>query len=228
MERMAAVCLAFGLLFSLSAADSEKVLKKEAASGEKKRDFELTYQASLKEVPAGTKKLELWLPVPQKTAHQDISDLKFAGLGEPAVAVEPEHGNKIAYWKLEGDALKAFTVAMTFRCKRKEIAAKELDTARALTAEEKAVLGPFLQADALVPVGEPVNEVVKTAVGDADTPVAVSRKAYDYVLGNMRYSKEGEGWGKGSTMWACETKYGNCTDFHALFMRTPTGSLGRS
>lgn len=220
MARMATVCLALSLILSFQAlaADADNVLKKEASSGEEKREFELTYQTSLKEVPAGTKKLELWLPVPQKTAHQDISDLKFDGLGEPAVAVEPKHGNKIAYWKLEGDALKAFTLAMTFRCKRKEIAAKDLNKARALTAEEKEALGSFLQADALVPVGEPVNDVVKAAVGDADTPVVVSRKAYDYVLGNMRYSKEGEGWGKGSTKWACESKYGNCTDFHALFM----------
>jgi transglutaminase-like putative cysteine protease len=34
----------------------------------------------------------------------------------------------------------------------------------------------------------------------------------------MRYSKEGVGWGEGDAVWACTSKYGNCTDFHSLFL----------
>jgi transglutaminase-like putative cysteine protease len=28
----------------------------------------------------------------------------------------------------------------------------------------------------------------------------------------------GTGWGNGDTFWACNERYGNCTDFHALFI----------
>ena len=39
----------------------------------------------------------------------------------------------------------------------------------------------------------------------------------------MRYSKEGTGWGHGDAVWACASGYGNCSDFHSLFI-----SLARS
>ena len=34
----------------------------------------------------------------------------------------------------------------------------------------------------------------------------------------MKYSKEGKGWGQGDSVWACDSKFGNCTDFHSLFI----------
>jgi transglutaminase-like putative cysteine protease len=45
-----------------------------------------------------------------------------------------------------------------------------------------------------------------------------ARAIYDYVLANMKYDKSGTGWGRGDTMWACDAKRGNCTDFHSLFI----------
>src|SRR5207302_326481 len=29
---------------------------------------------------------------------------------------------------------------------------------------------------------------------------------------------KGTGWGQGDAVWACDSKYGNCTDFHSLFI----------
>ena len=34
----------------------------------------------------------------------------------------------------------------------------------------------------------------------------------------MKYDKTGTGWGRGDTLWACDSKRRNCTDFHSLFM----------
>ena len=34
----------------------------------------------------------------------------------------------------------------------------------------------------------------------------------------MHYDKSGEGWGRGDAVWACDSKHGNCTDFHSLFI----------
>jgi transglutaminase-like putative cysteine protease len=39
----------------------------------------------------------------------------------------------------------------------------------------------------------------------------------------MRYSKDRPGWGRGDSVWACDSKFGNCSDFHSLFI-----SLARS
>jgi transglutaminase-like putative cysteine protease len=52
---------------------------------------------------------------------------------------------------------------------------------------------------------------------------AAARVLYDIVDSHMRYSKEGTGWGQGDAVWACQSGYGNCSDFHSLFI-----SLARS
>ena len=44
------------------------------------------------------------------------------------------------------------------------------------------------------------------------------RSFYDYVTANMKYSKHGDGWGQGDAVWACASRYGNCTDFHSVFI----------
>jgi hypothetical protein len=31
-------------------------------------------------------------------------------------------------------------------------------------------------------------------------------------------AKTGEGWGHGHTLWACDSRHGNCTDFHSVFI----------
>ena len=41
---------------------------------------------------------------------------------------------------------------------------------------------------------------------------------FDWVIDNVDYRKTGAGWGNGDTHWACLARYGNCTDFHALFI----------
>jgi transglutaminase-like putative cysteine protease len=34
----------------------------------------------------------------------------------------------------------------------------------------------------------------------------------------MKYDKSGEGWGRGDSLWACDSRRGNCTDFHSVFI----------
>jgi transglutaminase-like putative cysteine protease len=34
----------------------------------------------------------------------------------------------------------------------------------------------------------------------------------------MRYMKYGSGWGKGDAVYACDSRTGNCTDFHSYFI----------
>jgi transglutaminase-like putative cysteine protease len=40
----------------------------------------------------------------------------------------------------------------------------------------------------------------------------------------MKYSKVGTGWGHGDSVWACDSKFGNCSDFHALFISMSRGN----
>jgi transglutaminase-like putative cysteine protease len=52
----------------------------------------------------------------------------------------------------------------------------------------------------------------------ASTLLDKAHAIYDYVFHNMRYDKTGTGWGHGDALWACDSKRGNCTDFHSVFI----------
>jgi transglutaminase-like putative cysteine protease len=80
----------------------------------------------------------------------------------------------------------------------------------------------FLKPDAKVPIdAKPLSLLEgKKLPGEQ---LQLARLLYDVVNNHMRYSKEGTGWGQGDAVWACDNKYGNCSDFHSLFI-----SLSRS
>ena len=48
--------------------------------------------------------------------------------------------------------------------------------------------------------------------------VAKAHALYDYVFQTVRYDKSGTGWGRGDSLWVCDSRHGNCTDFHSLFI----------
>jgi transglutaminase-like putative cysteine protease len=131
----------------------------------------------------------------------------------------------MAHWRLSADVARELRFGMTFTCKRKEIGIPDLSSSRELKDREREELGAFLQANRLVLVGGTFAEVADNATKGARSPAEIARAAYDYTIATMRYDKPKEkpGWGRGSTQWACDEKFGNCTDFHAMVM-----SIGRT
>jgi transglutaminase-like putative cysteine protease len=86
-----------------------------------------------------------------------------------------------------------------------------------LSKEDAGRIARFLQPDAKVPTDGRPLELIKGKKLPTDQEAA-ARVLYDVVNGHMRYSKEGTGWGRGDAAWACDSRYGNCTDFHSLFI----------
>jgi transglutaminase-like putative cysteine protease len=80
-----------------------------------------------------------------------------------------------------------------------------------------ANMSRFLRADKLVPVTGAPAELAEQETRGAVIPLQKAHLIYDYVFRTMRYDKSGTGWGRGDTLWACDSKRGNCTDFHSLF-----------
>jgi transglutaminase-like putative cysteine protease len=72
-----------------------------------------------------------------------------------------------------------------------------------------------------VPVGHEILDPIRSEIHAqrlSDSPEDTARAIYDWVVDNVEYKKVGTGWGNGDTFWACNERYGNCTDFHALFI----------
>src|SRR5262249_52364577 len=89
-------------------------------------------------------------------------------------------------------------------------------------AEDMALVARLLKPDARVPIDGKPLELIKDRTLPSDA-MEKGRVLYDVVNNHMRYSKEGTGRDLGDAVWACDSKYGNCSDFHSLFI-----SLARS
>src|SRR5204863_5297189 len=60
------------------AAPAKQVVDKTFLKPADSRTFSIEYVGKVPEVPAGTKKLRVWLPVPQDSTVQSINDLSFS------------------------------------------------------------------------------------------------------------------------------------------------------
>ncbi len=182
----------------------------------KTRHFTLQYEATVKEAAAGSQSADLWIPIAQDAPFQTISVTKIAAPAGHEVNVEPTLGNKMLHVRVPAAQLP-ITVRVEYDVVRHEektdFAASA--PAAALSAAER---DRYLAGSKLVPVGAEVATLSGGFMTTRSDPISASREAYDHVLGKMRYSKDGTGWGTGSTEWACSAGYGNCTDFHAYFM----------
>jgi transglutaminase-like putative cysteine protease len=179
------------------------------------RTFSVTYVAKVKDIPAGTRSLRIWVPVAQDTTVQTISDLAFHG-ATPTLTREQEFGNLLAYYEVANPGT-TFEASHSYRVTRREVL---LDKAKlpAAGAGADATSAVFLQPDKLVTVDDRVRGMAAAAVKGKKTTLEKARAIYDAVAKHMSYDKSGTGWGRGDTKFACDVGKGNCTDFHALFM----------
>ena len=46
----------------------------------------------------------------------------------------------------------------------------------------------------------------------------LAKQIYDRVDQHVRYDKSKPGYGNGDVLWVCDSRFGNCTDFHSLFI----------
>ena len=76
----------------------------------------------------------------------------------------------------------------------------------------------YLAPDKLVPTTGKLADIAAQQVQGHTGTMDRARALYDYVFATMKYDKTGTGWGRGDAEWACDSKRGNCTDFHSVFI----------
>ena len=171
------------------------------------RSFEFTYEAAIDTVPAGSKEVRLWVPVPVSTLDQRIEDVRIAS-SHPYEQPPIRHGNGSSLCVTSpGEPIQ---VAVTVRCTRYET--------RGGGQASGAELQLALQPDTMIPL---TGKVAGVAAEMENGPSAddTARKLYWHTLDRMKYDKpEGVPWGRGDAEWACDAKVGNCTDFHSYFI----------
>lgn len=184
------------------------------------RTFEFTYQATVQ--PGDTEgDVDIFLPVATDTEHQTILERTIDSPVDGEIREEETYGN--TFWHASLDELpeEPTTITMTYRVERKVFERSNLEEEKLtqFKSDERDKFELYLKANERVPTSGELIEKVAADIGfeQYESPLQEARAIYNHVVDTMEYKKTGEGWGNGDTYWACNKKYGNCTDFHALF-----------
>lgn len=182
----------------------------------KTRTFRLDYGATISGLTEGSQ-VRVWLPIPQTNEDQTVKPLDRhlpvkAGEGEDA-----KYGNRILSFNSSAPPSGELAFSTAYQVTRQEVRGlpgEMIGMGRKLTDEEKRL---FLTDEKLVPTGGKSLELIQ-GVELPSQKLLAARMLYDRVDDHMKYDKSLPGWGRGDVEWACDSRFGNCTDFHSLFI----------
>jgi len=182
------------------------------------REFTFEYKTTVKDIPAGSSKLELWIPVPHDDPYQRITNVEF-DTPYPHEVAAGDQGNNMLHLEIDRPKETSVPVTLTFQAIRWERIQPVTEIAMKSSAPP-ADLSRWLKPDRLVPIDGKIRawaqEVVDAA--HAHTDLEMARAIYNHIVSTVRYDKSGTGWGRGDIYYACDARRGNCTDFHAIFI----------
>ena len=203
-----------------------------AAQTETSSTFEFYYQVRFPSTPGATGPAYLWIPSPSAgethqrivapEAHPGSADVRVFSDVPSSAGTEPEYRNQFfVFHPTPSQVASGFDATVKFTVTRKEYVVLRNGTVALGTPRSSAgavELQRYLQSDKLVPINGVIAELATEQTAGATTPLEKARRIYDYVVTTLHYDKTGEGWGRGDAIWACDSKRGNCTDFHSLFI----------
>ncbi|MGH9443755.1 MAG: transglutaminase-like domain-containing protein [Thermoanaerobaculia bacterium] len=199
---------------AIAAAASSLVFA--AASSRDSRTFELKENIVFKGFPEGARSARIWLPVPSSDEHQSVEIESISSPVATRRTTDPEYGNESLYLELPDPARRDVRFDLAFRATRKEYSTDPRSSAAG--GPRPPGLGRYLRADRLVPIDGKFRKLSDEITAGQPTALGKARAIYDYVFKTMKYDKSGEGWGRGDSLWACDSRRGNCTDFHSVFI----------
>ena len=160
-------------------------------------------------LPSLEDQAELWIPLPNSDDYQTITLEKISSPTEEQILQASGSENRAFYFTV-GPEQSEDTISILYEVQRKEkgpYSASETD------------FSPFLNSSLLLPTGGRFAAIVDSVLDGhwEESKLIQGRALYDYVVDNVRYAKQGK-YGTGDAMYACDSKSGNCTEFHSLFI----------
>ncbi len=173
--------------------------------------YHVDYVIDLTVLPDG-EEVRLWVPLPVINQDQQVTGI---GTDSPWTITEitDNRGNQVAEILLPAGERSTDTLSFHYEIERSPSVG--LGKRRAVSVDDPA---HFLGERVLIPLGGVIADIANEQKQGLSGEQELARGFYDYVYASMTYSKEGEGWGQGDAVWACHSKYGNCTDFHSLYI----------
>ncbi|HXW16409.1 MAG TPA: transglutaminase domain-containing protein [Terriglobia bacterium] len=185
------------------------------------RTFVFNYQVTLKGIPAGAQRVRVWIPCAATDSYQIVVLKKLEGPVHLRETHEAPFGNHFLYGEILHPQPGTAEFTVVYDVTRKEYSKGDFATL------EQAGHGPrtppknlarYLEPDRLVPIDGRIKELADENTRGKQGTVDRAHALYDYVFQTVRYDKSGTGWGRGDSLWVCDARHGNCTDFHSLFI----------
>ena len=170
------------------------------------RTFDFTYAATITGLRP-SQRAQIWLPVPASDREQDGKLVTQELPGSHRFTQEARFGNHLAYIEASADRDGRIPLRLVYKVTRRE-------TGEQADGQDASA---WLTADTLVPVGGKAVELLRGKELPRDS-MQLARLLYNIVDDHLQYRKDKPGWGRGDSEWACQSGFGNCTDFHSLFI----------
>ncbi|HUI83962.1 MAG TPA: transglutaminase domain-containing protein [Candidatus Binatia bacterium] len=185
------------------------------------RRFRFSYSFTVKDIPSGTKLVRVWVPVAHSDEHQTVRLVNVKAPVPTRMTEETEYGNQMLYAEIHNPVQPAADFSLEYEVTRREFSRGDFgqlerhDTKPGIVP---ASMQRYVSPDRLIPTDGRIRQLAQQVTANQEGTVAKAKAAYDYLFSTMRYDKTGTGWGRGDAIWACDSKHGNCTDFHSPFI----------
>jgi transglutaminase-like putative cysteine protease len=185
-----------------------------------KRSTPVTYDVDFSAVvtaPYHTKKLRVWLPLPQTDAGQEVEEISLGSSPmevKPKISREEKYGNRFAYFEFDHPE-GAQRIRHRFKVKVWELR-WEVDRSRVARVERwPAGFDRYLKPDQSIVMNDPLRRVLKGIVTDARGPAEELAAALTWAQDNLTYDHANASL-KASALHALEQRRGHCSDYHGL------------
>jgi transglutaminase-like putative cysteine protease len=187
------------------------------------RHLRVNITCEISTLPPDAKTVDIWVPVPPTNERQKIKLLNEGELGAGRFTEDKTFRNRLYYRRFEvpanGERGLPFKIEMIYDIEVHEAtvaAAKQLISTKSNVPPDK--FSPYLRETSMIPIKGRVTDLALGISLPQGEPLRAARKIYDYLVDTMQYNYLAAGAGKGNAVWACDSKTGDCTDFHSVFI----------
>ena len=179
------------------------------------RSIELSYTVTVPDIPEGALQVDCWIPLPQSDAHQTVQGYTVHGDFEYEEVIENEFGNHFLQFDLSPAAGGAAEFSVVFSVDRQRV-----DETNLFSGDNSPeMIRRFLPPASMVPLDGPIAAEATAVASKESDPLARAHALYANIVNTVTYDKpQGGKHGRGDALFACDERYGNCTDFHSLFI----------
>lgn len=185
-----------------------------------KKSEPVTYDVDFSVVvtaPYHTKKLKVWLPVPQSDGGQEVLDEQirtFPETVQPKLETERAFGNKFAHFEFDHPE-GAQIIQHKFKVKVWQLN-WDIDPAKVSRVTEwPASFDPYLHSDRTVVVDQRFQSVARQIAPPGGNPAQELAAVMDWLNANMKYDHSHASL-RASSEHALTEMTGHCSDYHGL------------